>query len=46
MYAVKPDMKTVATPLLKQIEKGLKDVEAAKAGKAKLSPARDLIVKK
>jgi len=34
------------TPLIKQIENGLKDVKAAKAGKAKLSPARDLITKK
>ena len=34
------------TPLIKQIENGLKDVKAAKAGKAKLSPARNLIAKK
>ena len=34
------------TPLIKQIENGLKDVKAAKSGKVKLSPARDLITKK
>ncbi len=34
------------TPLIKQIENGLKDVKDAKAGKVKLSPARDLITKK
>ncbi len=33
-------------PLIKQIENGLKDVKAAKAGKVKLSPARNLIAKK
>jgi hypothetical protein len=34
------------TPLIKQIENGLKDVKAAKTGKAKLSPALSLITKK
>jgi hypothetical protein len=33
-------------PLIKQIEKGLKDDKAAKAGKVILSPARNLIAKK